>query len=289
MSPTEHTGEVRAAFEHCLAVARAHYENFPVASRLLPAERRPYVAAIYAFARAADDMADEGDLDAAERLRQLDRWEALLDEAYAGTASHPVFLALGATAARFGIPRGLFGDLLAAFRADAIQQRYGSFDELLGYCRHSANPIGRLVLLVFEDFRERTAVLSDAICTGLQLANFWQDLSVDLPRGRLYLPLDDLERFGYTEETLRAGRYDERFGRLLAEQIRRTRERFDAGRPLVHEVSRALRMEVFLTWHGGMAILEEVERQGAQVLTRRPVLSPLRKLSIAAAALLRMR
>lgn len=289
MTPTGYSGEVREAFEHCLVIAREHYENFPVASRLLPAERRPYVAAIYAFARAADDMADEGDLAPAERLRRLDQWDALLDGAYAGTASHPVFLALGETAARFGIPRELFGDLLAAFRADARQQRYASFDELLGYCRHSANPIGRLVLLVFDDFRDRTATLSDAICTGLQLANFWQDLSVDLRRGRLYLPLDDLERFGYTEKDLSAGRGDERFTRLLTEQIRRARERFYAGKPLVQEVSRALRMEVLLTWHGGMAILEEVEREGANVLTRRPVLSPLRKLSIALAALLRMR
>jgi squalene synthase HpnC len=289
MSTTEHNGEVKKAFEHCMAAVRGHYENFPVASWLLPPERRPYVAALYAFARAADDMADEGSLPPEQRLRRLDAWERNLEEAYAGRASHPVFVALAATASRFAIPRQLFVDLLTAFRSDIAQRRYRSFEDLLGYCRHSANPVGRLVLLVFEDARERTNTLSDNICTALQLANFWQDLSVDLARDRLYLPLDDLDRFGYTEADFRAGRADEHFVPLLQAQVQRTRALFHAGTPLIDEVTRALRMEVVLTWRGGMAILDQVERKGAGVLHHRPALSPLRKASILISALVRMR
>ena len=289
MSPSEHTDELRKAYDHCLAVVRGHYENFPVASLMLPRDRRTPLAALYAFARAADDMADEGDLPARERLRRLDQWEARLEHAYEGRASHPVFVALAATAARFDIPRQLFADLLAAFRSDAARTRYRSFDDLLGYCKNSANPVGRIVLMVFEDARERTVALSDAICTALQLANFWQDLSVDLVRGRLYLPLDDLDRFGYTEADLAARRGDERFTQLLHEQIGRTRALFHSGKPLIDEVTRALRMEVLLSWRGGVAILDRVEREGAGVLLRRPVLSPLRKASILISALLRIR
>jgi len=289
MSSSEHTDELRKAYDHCLAVVRGHYENFPVASLMLPRDRRHHIAALYAFARAADDMADEGDLPAQERLRQLDQWQANLEHAYAGRASHPVFVALAATATRFDIPQQLFGDLLAAFRSDVAQTRYRSFDDLLGYCRNSANPVGRLVLLVFDDARERTVALSDAICTALQLANLWQDLSVDLARGRLYLPLDDLDRFGYTEPELGARRGDERLTQLLHEQVKRTRALFHSGKPLIDEVTRALRMEVLLTWRGGMAILDRVEREGAGVLLRRPVLSPLRKASMLISALLRMR
>ena len=289
MSPWEQNGEVRQAFEHCLSVVRGHYENFPVASWLLPPERRPYIAALYAFARAADDMADEGTLADDERLRRLDAWETKLEEAYAGRASHPVFIALAATADRFAIPRQLFVDLLTAFRTDVEQPRYRSFEDLLGYCRNSANPVGRLVLMVFEDASDRTVELSDNICTALQLANFWQDLSIDLPRGRSYLPLDDFGQFGYTESDLNERRGDERFARLLQLQVDRARALFNSGKPLIAEVTRALRMEVVLTWRGGVAILDNVEREGAGVLRRRPVLSTARKVSILISALVRTR
>jgi len=288
MSAQAHTSELQQAFDYCLEVVRGHYENFPVASRLIPAERRPHIAAVYAFARAADDMADEGTAPAAERLRRLDAWETALERAYAGEADHPVFLALSETAARYAIPRQLFTDLLTAFRSDVGEQRFGSFDDLLGYCRHSANPIGRLVLLIFEEASDRTCALSDHICSGLQLANFWQDLSVDLPRNRVYLPLDDLERFGYTEANLRTRQPDPRLEELLRVLVRRTRALFEAGRPLLEEVSRALRMEVVLSWRGGMAMLDRVEREGAGVLQRRPTLSPMRKAAILISALMRL-
>jgi len=289
MSAQADSSGLQQAFDYCLGVVRGHYENFPVASWLIPPERRPHIAAVYAFARAADDMADEGSLPVAERLRRLDAWETALERAYAGQADHPVFIALSETVARYGIPKQLLTDLLTAFRSDVGAQRFSSFDSLLGYCRHSANPIGRLVLLIFEDASDRTCALSDHICSGLQLANFWQDLSVDLPRNRLYLPLDDLERFGYTESNLRTRQPDPRIEELLRLLVSRTRALFEAGRPLLEEVSRTLRMEVVLSWRGGMAILDRVEREGAGVLQRRPTLSPVRKASILISALMRWR
>jgi len=174
---------VKRAFQVCEAIARHHYENFPVASFFLPKQLRPSIAAIYAFARTADDFADEGNRPAEERLDALDDWEKKLDECYAGNADHPVFIALSDVASRKSIPRQLFLDLLTAFRMDVTTPRYRTYEDLLYYCRHSANPIGRLVLYVFDDVSECNFEHSDKICTALQLANFWQDLRVDLMKG----------------------------------------------------------------------------------------------------------
>jgi phytoene synthase len=260
------------AYAYCAAVARARYENFPVASRLLPRGLRLHVCAIYAFARAADDFADEAAHDG-RRLEQLDRWEAQLDRCLAGSAEHPVFVALGETIARFDLPEQLFRDLLDAFRQDCRVRRYAGWDDVLDYCRRSANPIGRLMLRLYGHADEEHARQSDAICTGLQLTNFWQDVSIDLRNDRIYIPSEDRQRFGVTEEDLRSGRLHEGFRALLLELIGRTRRRFEEGRPLLDEVRGRLGLEVRLTWLGGHRILDRIERAGCDVFRARPTLT----------------
>ena len=276
---------IQDAFRYCARIAREHYENFPVASWFLPRGRRPYIAAIYAFARLADDMADEGTSLPDDRLKMLNAWEEKLDACYQGKADHPVFMALAETASVKKIPRQLFADLLAAFRLDLTQSRYKTFEDLLGYCRLSANPVGRLVLHVFDDAEEPKMVLSDHICTALQLANFWQDVSVDKLKGRIYIPLEDLERFRYTEDELCRGVEDGRFRDLMRFEVDRTRRLFINGKPLVQLVTPELWFELALTWNGGMAILNKIEQTGYAVLAKRRHLSLLNKLSVLVSAL----
>lgn len=235
---------------------------------------------MYAYARLADDMADEGSLPPEERLRRLDEWQHQLDQALEGYPDHPVFVALADAMARYAIPREPFDDLLTAFRWDVTRHGYSSFDELLGYCRRSANPVGRIVLHIFGDATPQHLIYADAICTALQLTNFWQDITVDLANGRRYLPLEDLQRFRYTAEDLQARVADDRFRALLHLEIERTRELFRAGHPLVRETVPGLRLELALTWHGGHRVLGMIERAGSSVLTRRPYLGPHDKLSV---------
>lgn len=259
-----------AAYNYCLSLARSHYENFPVASVLLPADRRPAIAAVYAFARLADDMADEGTREEAERLRRLDDWHQRLERAISGSADHPVFEALADTIARYHIPPQLFSDLLIAFRQDVTKHHYEAFADLLSYCRCSANPVGRIVLHIFDEARAKNLLWSDAVCTALQLANFWQDVSVDLKKGRIYAPLEDLERFRYTAEELRSSVEDGRFVDLMRFEVERTRELFHEGAPIVRNVSKPLRFELALTWYGGMRILQMIRDRGFRVLSARP-------------------
>jgi squalene synthase HpnC len=279
------TTDIAGAFDWCVRLTRSHYENFPVASLFVPREKRPYVCAVYAFARTADDFADEGDDPPEERLRKLDDWRAQLDAAYEGRADHPVFIALAETAARTGIPGSLFADLLAAYRMDVVKQRYRSEGELLQYCSFSANPVGRIILHIFGGADPRSCALSDRICTGLQLANFAQDVSVDWQKGRLYIPLDDLGRFGYTESDIEHGTVDGRFRELMKCQVDRARGLLLGGSPLVREAPRAIRFELSLTVRGGLAILKRVERIGFDVLRRRPVISILEKARIVVTAI----
>ena len=259
---------VAEAFAFCEARVRAHYENFPV-GLFVPKEKRPYVHALYAYARAADDFADEPMYEGM-RAEKLDQWEARLHAAYAGEAVDPIFIALRETVRRFDIPKPLLLDLLSAFRQDTIKQRYDTWDELLDYCRRSANPVGRLVLLVFGEREAELGPLSDAICTGLQLANHWQDLALDLRRGRLYVPAELRGRFGVKEWDLNAGTVTPEFRALMGELLARTRERFARGRPLCDQVSPALRFEMRLTWLGGARILDRIERVDYDVFRRRP-------------------
>jgi squalene synthase HpnC len=280
MNPGTRQG-IDEAFAYCQNMARSHYENFPVASMVVPRDLRPYVAAIYAFARTADDFADEGNAPAHERLRRLEEWGEKLNRCYRGDATEPVFVALGETAARTGLPREPLDALLHAFRMDVTTRRFSRFEDVLHYCRHSANPIGYLVLHLFGEVSERTVPLSDSICTGLQLANFWQDLSVDWAKGRLYVPLEDLERFGYTENELGRGVVDERFRRMLSFEVERAREYLLNGVPLLDLVSSPrLRFELSLTVRGGLAILKTVRDSGYDVLHRRPSLSAMDKAGI---------
>ena len=216
----------RESFDYCEKIAYEHYENFPVASRFIPAEKRPFIAAIYAFARAADDFADEPGYTQAERIESLNRWDELLARCYEGESSHPVFVAIAETVERFQIPKDLFQNLLTAFRSDVTTRRYASFEQVLDYCSFSANPIGRLVLLLFNYRSELMMMHSDNICTALQLTNFWQDISVDILKDRLYLPKEDLDQFGVTEEEILSQNPTPRFRKLLSYEVARTERLF---------------------------------------------------------------
>jgi squalene synthase HpnC len=260
------------AFALCRAIAREHDENFPVASLLIPRAHRAHVAALYAFARTGDDFADEGTRTEEERLALLDDWGEQLRSCYRGEARHPVFVALRSTVRATGIPQELLEALLRAFRTDVTRTRTATYGELLAYCADSANPVGRLVLQIFGASTAETAALSDRICTALQLTNFWQDVAQDRARGRIYLPLEDCRRFGYTEADLLRGVADDRFRALLRFQVDRTRRLFASGAPLIRCCRGRLRMELAATLQGGRAILDGIERLGYDTLSRRPVL-----------------
>jgi len=272
---------LKQAYAHCLQVARRHSENFPVASLLLPRRLRGPVAAIYAFAREADDFADEpehaGEPDqAGERLALLDECGRRLELAVAGKAEGPVSIALADAMGRFGLPAEPFRDLLSAFRQDAVKSRYQDWKEVLDYCRRSADPVGRLILPLFGHREESLVPLSDSICTALQLTNFWQDLAVDARRGRIYLPLSDREHREVTEEALMSGEAPRLpgFRPLMEEMAARTVALFERGRGLPDRVGGRLGFELRLTWLGGRRILEETRRVGFDVYRRRPVLHP---------------
>jgi phytoene synthase len=267
------------AFAYCEARTKAHYENFPV-GLFVPRARRPYVYALYAYARAADDFADEPIYEGVRR-EKLDQWEALTEAAYRGEAEGPIFVALAEAVRRLGIPKQLLLDLLSAFRQDTVKTRYESWDELLDYCRRSANPVGRLVLLVFEEKAEDLPPLSDAVCTGLQLANHWQDVAIDYARGRVYVPEDLMRRHGVGSWDLGPGRVSDGWRGLVAELIARTRELFERGRPLCDRVGGELRFEMRLTWLGGMSILDRIEATGGDVFRRRPKHGALDKAALA--------
>lgn len=276
---------------YCQRMAESHYENFPVGSLLIPKRLRPHVYSIYAFARAADDFADEG-YDAgtrtstsanpseADRLAALDDWQHKLECCFAGEADHPVFIALAATVKELDLPIKPFNDLMSAFKQDVVKTRYADFNEVLEYCMRSANPVGRLILLLFGYRDERRFQLSDSICTALQLANFWQDVSVDIRKDRVYLPQDEMARFGVTVDELRANRFSPQFAELLKFQVERTWALFHRGRELPELVCGRLKYELRLTWFGGTNILKQIEAMGYDTLTRRPANSTFDKLQL---------
>jgi len=268
------------AFAYCEALTKAHYENFPVASLFLPQEKRPYVQAIYAFSRTADDFADELELSREDRLKKLDDWEEKLNTCYEGVAEHPVFIALMETVKRLEIPPEPLHNLLKAFRQDVLQNRYETFEDLLEYCKCSANPVGRLVLMIFGYREEELFRLSDDICTGLQLANFWQDLSVDRWKNRLYIPLEDMRKFGYSPENWERALAGENFKGLLHFEISRTRALFYRGASLPGLLERDLQLELKLVWFGGMSILKSVEKNLSSLLSQRSTLKMRNKFLI---------
>lgn len=258
-----------AAAEYCARLTRGHYENFPVASLLVPRPLRPAVRAIYAFARTADDFADEPEHEGA-RLPRLDAWERMLRRAFEGEAEHPVFVALGAAARRHALPLQPFLDLLAAFRLDVTKTRYRDFEDLRGYCRLSAEPVGRLMLHLFEQRDPDLLPLSDALCTGLQLANHWQDVAEDHGRGRIYIPNEAMRRHGVPEEALGAGRAGREVRDLMRECVAHARGCFATARPLPRRAGGRLGWQLRLTWLGGMRILDRIEAAGFDVLARPP-------------------
>ena len=258
------------AYAVCERLTRAHYENFPVASILLPAAMRPHIAAVYAFARVADDFADEGVRPPDERIRLLNRWRERLEIAVGGVTAPPlmpgepiesaeIFQALGATIRDRALPVGLFEDLLSAFEQDVRVARYATWQDVLDYCRRSANPIGRLVLAVAGYRDARLDARSDAICSALQLTNFWQDVPIDYARGRIYLPAEELHTHGAREADLGGARLTAQCRQALAAAVERTRALFDCGRPLCDDVRGRLRYELRATWLGGTRILQKLE------------------------------
>jgi hydroxysqualene synthase len=266
-----------AAYAYCLQLAREHYENFPVASRLLPSAMRPHVAAVYAFARKADDFADEPGLQPDERLARLDDWHARLTRAVttgpAGRSGDDlIFAAVGESIRTLDLPVSLFEDLLSAFRQDVTTKRYETWPDVLDYCRRSANPVGRLVLRIAGYRGIELDRQSDAICTALQLTNFWQDLERDWRIGRIYAPRVDRERFGARETDLEARRLTSEWRQLMSELVTRTRALFDEGRPLMDALRGRLKWELRLTWLGGVRILDRLEVVGYDVFRSRPTL-----------------
>jgi squalene synthase HpnC len=272
---------VEDAYAACLAIARGHYENFPVASRLVPSRLRPHVAAIYAFARGADDLADEPGRTPAERLALLDEWARHLHR----PPQSPVFEALDDTRRRFNLPVELFEQLLSAFKQDVVTTRYESWEEVFDYCRRSANPVGRLVLRLAGIRRDDADRWSDAVCTALQLTNFWQDLATDWSRGRLYVPRAIYERAGACPEDLSRGHLSEAWRAALAECAQVTHDLFLEGRPVCDVFRGRLRVELRATWLGGMRILQRLRRVDFDVFHQRPALNTSDLLVIALEAL----
>jgi squalene synthase HpnC len=264
---------------YCARLARVHYENFTVASLLLPRRLLRHFHAVYAYCRWADDLADEAG-GGPRALRLLRWWRDELALCYDGRPRHPVMVALQPTIRRFAIPPQPFLDLLSAFEQDQTTTRYRTFVQLHDYCRRSADPVGRLVLYLGEAYSPERAALSDCICTGLQLTNFWQDVSRDLDLGRVYLPQEDLDHFGYAEEDLHSRRFTPAFAELMRFEVERAREFFGRGAPLVDEVPLALRADVELFLQGGLGVLRKIERAGCDVWSRRPVLAKWEKAAL---------
>lgn len=279
---------LRAAYAFCEKIAYDHYENFPVASVLLPRRMRPHVAAIYAFARTADDFADEPGRPASERLRLLDDFQARLRAGVSSTAGadDPIFMALRHSMVRCDLPVQWFEDLLSAFRQDVTVHRYRTWADVEDYCRRSANPVGRLVLRVAGVRDAAADRASDAVCTALQLANFWQDFGRDWRTGRLYVPAGEAERHGARERDLDGSSLTSEWRSALRACVERTRGLFTAGRPVADSVRGRLRWELRATWLGGTRILDRIEALDFDTLHRRPVLTATDAARIAAGVLL---
>ncbi|HTB95596.1 MAG TPA: squalene synthase HpnC [Terracidiphilus sp.] len=276
----EKTPTLEEALAWCKQLAESHYENFHVATWFLPKALRPHFHAIYAYCRVSDDLGDEVG-NTAQALALLDFWGGELDACYQGQARHPVFVALAETIRACSIPKEPFADLLTAFRQDQTVTRYETMHDVLAYCRNSANPVGRLVLYACGYADEQRFRLSDATCSALQLANFWQDVRVDFAKNRVYLPQEDMRRFGVSDETIEQGIATPEFRKLLAHEVDFARGMFQEGVPLIGMVGRDLAVDLDLFSRGGLEILNAVERQDFDVLQSRPAIGKSTKLALA--------
>ena len=263
----------------CKQLAESHYENFHVASWFLPRDLRPHFYSIYAYCRVSDDLGDEVG-DSAQALALLDLWGRELDACYEGRARHPVFVALAETIRECFIPKEPFADLLVAFRQDQVVTRYQTIEDVLAYCRYSANPVGRLVLYACGEAIEENLRLSDFTCTALQLANFWQDVREDYRRGRIYIPKNDMEVFRVSEEQIAESVATPEFRGLMRCEVDHARSLFEQGLPLIGKVHRELALDLDLFSRGGLEILRAIERQGYDVISSRPAISKSRKLAL---------
>jgi squalene synthase HpnC len=270
---------------YCANLARTHYENFSVATWFLPARLRQHFYNVYAYCRISDDLGDEVG-DTAASLVLLDQWQSELDACYEGSPKHPVFVALAETVRQFEIPKHEFSDLLIAFRQDQTVTRFDTFNDVLGYCHYSANPVGHLVLYLCGYKDGERQQLSDYTCTALQLANFWQDVSIDYEKGRIYLPVEDLRRFGVSENDIAGKRNTAAFCEMMKFEVDRARDWFRQGLPLIGKVDRELAIDLELFTRGGQEILRAIEKQGYAVLGNRPAISKARKLALVARAAL---
>lgn len=267
------------AQQYCARLARTHYENFSVATWFLPKRLRQHFFNVYAYCRISDDLGDEVG-DASASLALLDVWQRELDACYGGAPKHPVFVALAETVRQFEIPKQEFSDLLIAFRQDQTVTRFETFSDVLGYCHYSANPVGHLVLYLcgYRDIERQQ--LSDFTCTALQLANFWQDVSVDYAKGRIYIPLEDLRRFEVSENDIEQSQNTPAFCAMMKFEVERARNWFRQGLPLIGKVNHELAIDLDLFSRGGLEILNTIERQGHAVLGSRPAISKSRKLGL---------
>ncbi|MEO7005083.1 MAG: squalene synthase HpnC [Acidobacteriaceae bacterium] len=280
----DHAVTLEEAQQYCRALAESHYENFHVATWFLPKRFRPHFQSIYAYCRISDDLGDEVG-DAQQSLALLDFWNRELDACYRGEARHPVFIALAETIRVCNIPKKPFADLLIAFRQDQTVLRYRTMEDVFDYCRNSANPVGHLVLYACG-YREPELVrLSDFTCTALQLANFWQDVREDERRNRIYLPLDDMERFGVSAEQIQERRFTPEFRALMQHEVRFAENLFEQGKFLLQRVDRELAIDLALFTSGGQEILRAIVRQDYDVLRARPVISRPRKAALLLRAL----
>lgn len=275
---------VEEAFAQCEQLAKTHYENFSVGTRIIPKELRKHFYSVYAYCRGVDDLGDEAEGD---RLKQLDEWGNQLDLCYSDKPSHPYFVALQQTIRQFEIPREPFEKLIEANRRDQRILKQSNFEELLEYCDHSANPVGHLVLYIFGHREPELHILADNTCTALQLANFWQDVKRDYDIGRIYLPADDMARFGVTEEMISKGHATPEFKALMRFEVERTRELFIKGYELVKHVDGQAKIDLALFTGGGLTVLRAVEKLDYDVLTERPEVSKSTKLRLLISAYVR--
>jgi squalene synthase HpnC len=269
---------------YCRTLAESHYENFHVATWFLPKALRPHFYSIYAYCRISDDLGDEVP-DKSAALALLDLWGRELDACYQGRARHPVFVALAETIRACAIPKEPFADLLVAFRQDQTISRYESMADVLGYCRYSANPVGRLVLYACGEVNDENFRYSDATCSALQLANFWQDVRVDYRKGRVYLPQEDMRRFGVGDETIARGAATPEFRALMRHEVEYARTLFAQGLPLIGRVNRDLALDLDLFSRGGLEILRAIERSNYDVLSARPAIAKTTRLALLLRAL----